>query len=125
MMEKTIEISGQKVKFKSSASVPRLYRLKFGRDIFVDMNKLQNSFVNNGSPDGSTMEIDDLEMFENIAYIMAYSADHTIPEEINEWLDNFDMFSIYEILPELIELWGANFATQATPKKKEDPPNAK
>jgi hypothetical protein len=52
-----------------------------------------------------------LEIFENIAYIMAYHADKTIPSTINEWLDGFGMFSIYEILPEILELWGSNLQT--------------
>lgn len=34
---KTIEIDGKQVKFKASAAVPRLYRVKFGRDIYKDL----------------------------------------------------------------------------------------
>ena len=30
---KKIEIDGQQVDFRASAAVPRLYRIKFGRDI--------------------------------------------------------------------------------------------
>ena len=40
-MRKTITINGTAVEFKSSAAIPRMYRLKFGRDIFVDMNRLK------------------------------------------------------------------------------------
>lgn len=32
----------EQYKFKSSAAIPRIYRLKFGRDIFVDMQKLRS-----------------------------------------------------------------------------------
>ena len=42
-----------------------------------------------------------LEMFENIAYIMAKHADPSIPDSPEEWLDNFSTFSIYQILPQL------------------------
>ena len=52
------------------------------------------------------MEIEDLEIFENVAYIMAFHADPSIPKTIDEWLEQFEMFSIYEILPEILELWG-------------------
>ena len=31
---KKIEIDGKEVTFKASAAVPRLYRIKFGRDIY-------------------------------------------------------------------------------------------
>lgn len=61
--------------------------------------------------------IDDLEIFENVAYIMAYHADNSIPASIDEWLDQFDMFSIYEVLPQILELWGDNLATEVAAKK--------
>ncbi len=43
MVEKTVTISGQNVKFKASAAVPRLYRTLFHRDVFKDMTKLEKS----------------------------------------------------------------------------------
>ena len=58
-----------------------------------------------------------MEIFENIAYIIAYHADKTIPLTIDEWLDEFGMFSIYEILPEILELWGSNLQTDVQSKK--------
>ena len=64
------------------------------------------------------MQIDDLEIFENVAYIMAYHADPTIPKTIDEWLDEFEMFSIYQILPEILELWGSNLLTDIESKKE-------
>ena len=39
---------------------------------------------------------------------MAHHADHSIPGTIDDWLDEFEMFSIYQVLPEILELWGAN-----------------
>ena len=111
MLEKTVKIGDTDVKFRSSASVPRLYRIKFGRDIFKDLSKLEKSYKEKASEDGSSMEIEDLEIFENVAYIMAFHADPTIPKTIDEWLEQFEMFSIYEILPEILELWGTNLIT--------------
>ena len=52
-----------------------------------------------------------------MAYIMAYHADPTIPKTIDEWLDQFEMFSIYQVLPEILELWGANLVTDIESKK--------
>lgn len=40
---KKIEIDGKKVTFKASAAVPRLYRIKFGRDIYKDLRQLEKS----------------------------------------------------------------------------------
>ncbi len=45
MVEKTVTISGQNVKFKASAAVPRLYRTLFHRDVFKDMTKLEKSML--------------------------------------------------------------------------------
>ena len=52
-----------------------------------------------------------------MAYIMAYHADPTIPKTIDEWLDQFEMFSIYQVLPEILELWGSNMLTDIEAKK--------
>ena len=117
MLEKTVKIGDRDVKFRSSASVPRLYRIKFGRDIFKDLSKLEKSYKEKAGEDGSSMEIEDLEIFENVAYIMAFHADPTIPKTIDEWLEQFEMFSIYEILPEILELWGTNLITDVQSKK--------
>lgn len=58
-----------------------------------------------------------LEMFENIAYVMAKHADLNIPDTPEEWLDEFNTFSIYQVLPSIIELWGLNVQTEVESKK--------
>lgn len=64
------------------------------------------------------LDIESLEVFENIAYIMAKHADpDNVPSSPDDWLEQFNTFSIYEILPQLIELWGLNLETQAESKK--------
>ena len=68
----------------------------------------------------SNLDLFSLEMFENIAYIMAKHADPSIPDSPEDWLDEFNTFSIYQILPQLIELWGLNVKTDAEAKKKFD-----
>ena len=60
-----------------------------------------------------------------MAYIMAYHADPTIPGTIEDWLDQFDMFSIYQVLPEILEMWGANMMTDVASKKNEIPQRGK
>ena len=117
MIKREIEICGRMVPFRSSATVPRLYRAKFKRDIFKDLSKLESSYKGN-TENGDVFQIEDLEIFENVAYIMAYHADNSIPQGINDWLDQFDMFSIYEVLPQILELWGDNMLTDVTAKKE-------
>lgn len=111
MLTKTVKIGDKEVKFASSAAIPRIYRIKFGRDIFKDLQRLEKSTKKNEGQDASDIEIEDLEIFENVAYVMALHADPTIPKTIDEWLDQFEMFSIYEILPEILDLWGKNLVT--------------
>ena len=109
-LTKTIEIDGKEVIFKASAAIPRIYRIKFGRDIYKDLAKLENC-VSKNKEESSEIDIPSLEMFENIAYVMAKHADPSLPDTPEEWLDEFNTFSIYQVLPSLIELWGLNMTT--------------
>ena len=115
-MKKYIEIDGKQVAFKASAAIPRIYRMKFHRDIYKDLKVLESSIGSN-SEESSNMDLFSLEMFENIAYVMAKHADKTIPDTPEEWLDEFNTFSIYQVLPKLIELWGLNVQTDIESKK--------
>lgn len=115
-MTRKIEIDGKEVLFKASAAIPRIYRIKFHRDIYKDLSALEKA-IDKNSEEGSTLDTFSLEMFENIAYVMAKHADSTIPDTPEEWLDEFNTFSIYQVLPKLIELWGLNVQTDVTAKK--------
>ncbi len=113
---KKIQIDGQDVLFKASAAIPRIYRLKFQRDIYKDLRILEKN-IGEGDEENSNLDLFSLEMFENIAYTMAKHADPKIPDDVEEWLDGFSTFSIYQVLPELIKLWGLNVRTDVEAKK--------
>lgn len=113
---KKIEIDGHQMAFKASAAIPRIYRLKFQRDIYKDLRVLEKS-VGGQKEEESNLDLFSLEMFENIAFIMAKHADPSIPDTPEEWLDGFNTFSIYQVLPKLIELWGLNVKTDVEAKK--------
>ncbi len=116
-IKKNITIDGIEVPFKASAAVPRLYRLKFSRDIYKDFASLKKNVKENDEGE-STLDIESLEVFENVSYIMAKHADpDNVPDNPDDFLEQFNTFSIYEILPQLIELWGLNTATQVKSKK--------
>ena len=116
-IKKNIVIDGREIPFKASAAVPRLYRLKFGRDIYKDFASLQTN-VEEEDAEKSGLDIESLEVFENIAFVMAKHADpDNVPDSPDDFLEQFNTFSIYEILPQLIELWGLNTATQIESKK--------
>ena len=91
--------------------------MKFHRDIYKDLRALEKS-LGEGNPEESSLDMFSLEMFENIAYIMAKHADASVPDSPEEWLDGFNTFSIYQVLPKLIELWGLNTQTEVESKKK-------
>ena len=113
---KKIDIDGKQVPFKASAAIPRIYRIKFNRDIYKDLSALEIS-IGKGNEKESNLDLFSLEMFENIAYVMAKHADPEISDSPEEWLDEFNTFSIYQILPQLIELWGLNVKTDVEAKK--------
>jgi len=136
-MKKDIEISGIVCHFKSSAAIPRIYRLKFHRDIFVDMEKIRKSMdvqqrlqkekaeaaKENGEEIDtqdveSTLPVESLELFENIAYLMHKHGDPSQPDSIEDWLDQFDMFDIYTILPEILMMWNMETEQMSQAKKK-------
>lgn len=124
MLRKTVVIDGKEVEFKASAAVPRIYRMKFRRDLFVDLQKVAKSVDKKGKKQGkeeSEIPIENLEMFENIAYVMARHADpKNVPADIMEWLEQFETFSIYQILPAILELWNMNEETKSQAKKNLD-----
>lgn len=113
------------VKFRATANVPRMYRIWFRRDIIKDMQQLKKSAEESNKND-KEFTIEDLSIFENVAYCMARLADleHT-PNSIDEWLDGFATFSIYEILPQILELWEMNLETTSEAKKKQNKLTAK
>lgn len=115
-LRQNVEIDGKQVPFKASAAIPRIYRMKFHRDIYKDLQSLEKS-IDKEKEEASGLDLFSLEMFENIAYVMAKHADPAIPDTPEEWLDEFNTFSIYQVLPQLIELWGLNTKTDIEAKK--------
>lgn len=124
-MRKTIIINGIECKLKSSAALPRMYRLKFGRDIFVDMSHLKKQMDLNKKMkeetgnDSSSISIESLEMFENIAFLMNKHGDPEQPNDIEEWLEQFETFDIYKVLPEILDMWNIENNQMSIPKKWE------
>ncbi|KIR03809.1 hypothetical protein P261_02624 [Lachnospiraceae bacterium TWA4] len=105
------------MEFKASAAIPRIYRMKFHRDIYKDLAALEKAIGKEDNEEKSNLDLFSLEMFENIAYVMAKHANASIPNTPEEWLDEFNTFSIYQVLPKLIQLWGLNVQTDVQAKK--------
>lgn len=123
-MEKVVVIDGREVKMRASALIPRLYRAKFGRDMISDMRALEKKYMAAIKPEMTEEEKQDaqftaldLTCFENLAYCMAVNGGGHVPADPDEWLDQFETFSIYEVLPSIMELWNVTNKTTAEPRK--------
>ena len=128
-MERTVNIDGIEVRLRASAAIPRMYRIRFRRDIIQDMSSIQRAIsqarenvtkLNTDENDEvSSLPLDALTMFENIAYLMARHADpEAVPDSVDAWLDGFETFSIYQVMPVIQEMWEENLRTLNEPKKK-------
>ena len=127
-MERTLNIGGAELRMRASALIPRLYRFKFGRDLIKDMSQLEKAYkkalsVKEGATDeerrDAELSILDLTIFENVAWAMAKNADPNVPDDPGEWLDSIDgVFSVYEVLPQILELWTDGLDTTSKPVKK-------
>lgn len=108
-MEKTLTIDGKEVRFKSTAATTLRYKTQFGKDLFADLMKmyplmqLQEKGMDTDNLDYQTLQHIDFEVLYNIIWVLAKTADKTIPEPL-EWLDEFSEFPVMDILPELQDL---------------------
>lgn len=130
MIKKEIQICGKPVVLGASALLPKIYRINFGKDMVADMNRLRKSFnaaqnlsKNATEEEREAAQLDeiDLTIFERTAWAMAYHADKEgiVPRDPDAWLESFDgVFSIYEVFPVILELWGINQKTTSVPTKK-------
>lgn len=124
-MEKTIEIDGRPVTFRATAAIPRLYRLRFHRDIMQDMARMREEILK-AQKEKASVPVDILTIFENVAFLMAKHADPSMEADtVEEWLENFSSFSIYTVFPAISELWLENIRTLVEAKKKQGPPSGK
>lgn len=104
-MKKTITIDGKDITFVATAKTPILYKQFIGKDLFIEMNRVQED------PTAA------LDVFGNLAYVMARQADPEIGD-LDEWFDSFGVFSLYNALPQLTSMWNVETATSVETKKK-------
>nr|WP_259549266.1 hypothetical protein [Heyndrickxia oleronia] len=106
-MEKTIVIDGQEIKFKSTGATPMRFKSQFGKDYFTEIMKLgvldKLNKIQDDNFSAEDLEGLDFEVFYNIAWTMAKTADKDIPAPL-DWLDSFDEFPILDIASELMEM---------------------
>lgn len=115
-MEKTIIIDGKEVHFKSTGSMVLRYKAQFGKDFFSELLKMGalEQLKNPKKIKAKDLEGLDFEVFYNMAWVMAKTADPSIPDPLS-WLDEFEEFPMFDILPELNDLIMSTL--QSTKKK--------
>ena len=120
-MERFITIDGIGRNFKASGATPRIYRSVCGRDLLTDLAKL----------DTEEYTPDKLLIYEDLAYTMAKQGNAALPDgderkirsfpaTPDEWLDTIEVLDIYEILPQIAQLWRENPDTTVNSKKNSD-----
>lgn len=117
-MEKTIVVGGKEIRFKTNGATPLRYKAQFQKDYFKEIMKLMPlsnlAEKNKKNVNVKDLEALDFEVFYNIAWIMAKTADPSIPEPML-FFEQFDEFPIVEVIPELQDLIFASF--QSSKKK--------
>lgn len=140
-MEKVIQIEeGRSAAFRASAFSPIQYNRLFpGRDFMRDMNDLRSMSERTQPAEGGEeteqeapqFTIEDYELFVRVSYTFAYQALSPTPRVSAEqkqfrkdypdpwtWIDSMNTFSIYQILPEIVDLWFGGAVQVASSKKK-------
>ena len=129
-MIKTAVIDGKEYRMRASALTPRLYRAFFKRDMIRDLQNLMHVYNDMlALPEDASEEqkteanfkvLDYLEVFENVAWLFCKEGGGPVGNSPDEWFDTIDgMFSIYEALPVIIDLWLDNQVTTSSPKNLE------
>lgn len=114
-MEKTLNIGGKEVKLKCTLGTLNRYRVQFNRDPLKDIISLSKKNEEKENT-GADFDIESLYMFMNFAWCMAKTSNKDIPD-VEDWLDQFEIFDIGVILPEMMSLLIANLE-QLDSKKK-------
>lgn len=114
-MEKTIIIDGKPIEFKSTGATALRYKAQFGNDYLADILKLSPlTKLDMDNLTDEDLKLIDFEVFYNIAWTLAKTANKGIPDPLS-WLDEFDEFPLFDILPDIQDMLLANI--QQTKKK--------
>ena len=121
-MEKIVKIAGQDVGFKAPASLPVRYYNATGRDLFVDLQTLADGTDRiEGKLKLGKKKAEDVQfklnknwntmVFYGIAHTMARAYDDSVTPDLEDWIDSFVSFPIFEVFGELKPLLNASLQT--------------
>lgn len=140
-MEKVLEIEeGRSCNFKASALSPIQYNRLFpGRDFIRDIEAMTEKAQEMEEDTSETsLSNENYEQFVRLAYLFAYQGLAPTPTKTKEqkefqkkypdpwhWIDSFNTFSIYQLLPEIMNLWYGGDIRMVEAKKEEPAPSEK
>ena len=136
-MEKELLIGGRRCRLKSSAAIPRIYRQLFNSDLLVEIDeiyqysssrkRLNKELEAKAASEGMEFEPvsenllpEHITTLENLMYVMNKYGDPEQPDDIKSWLDQFDVFDVYNALPEVLKMWNEERKQTSRAKKKSD-----
>lgn len=109
-MERIVYIEKKAIPMKSNGLTARLYARYFQKDLICDFFELKKL----------GKEQADTQVIENIAWVLAKTANNDLPD-IEEWLSQFEEpFSVFRASKQFIGLLDKSFATSQNPKKKKN-----
>ena len=109
-MRGTIDFGGKPVELVANGATPVLYKRVFRRDFLSSANKA-----------------DDMDVYVELAFIMAKQAEKPLPELINslkyedylEWAEGFGAMDIVEKVTDIFALYQGQAVQTSVSKKKE------
>lgn len=114
-MEKTITIEGKSIRLKTSGALPLRFKAQFHKDYFSELLKLAPAIERLDKKEKDLTAEDlaaiDFDVFYNIIWTLAKTADPTIPEPLT-WLDEFETFPIMDILVDCQDMLLASIGTK-------------
>lgn len=104
-MDKTVVIDGKKIPFRCSSITLAIYKKQFKRELYKDILKLEEGekLIGLNTLKSGDLNLNELEIYHHIAWAFAKTANHKVPSPY-KWLENFELFPIYEVLPQLQDL---------------------
>ena len=112
-MKKTIKIGDKEVKLESNARTFRTYKRMTGRDPLIEFFALAE-----GSAESPGESINQ-EFVYDMMYCLAKKGDPNIPDDIDDWLDEFDEFPLADLLFDVVvPMIEKNVSSSQESKKK-------
>lgn len=103
-MEKILVIDDRTIRLKFTTGTLVRYRNNFQRDMLTDMIELNSKMEKKSEDETQLIALENMEMFEKMAWAMAKTADNDIPD-LEQWLDQFNLLDfMHQLLPKVVEI---------------------